>query len=966
MNGKIAFLRRSVNRRLTSPGALLALLLTILVLALPVHAAAQDFGTVSIGQTSAAKQQTLTFTRAGTVSTIAALTQGTQHLDFTVVSGGSCTVGSSYNVGDTCTVKVTFTPTLAGFRNGAVTLQDGSGNIIATGYVRGIGSGPQVSFLPMSQHALGSGFSHFDTPFGVAVDGAGNVFFANFANYKINAGVYEILAKDGSVNLLGGGFSFGTVTGVAVDGAGNVFFADSQNNAVYEIPAPNYSTVKQLGGGFYDPWGIAVDWNGNVFVADSGNKAVKEILAPGYSTVKTLGSAGSFSFPVWVAVDGKGNVFVGDNGDGSVREILAAGGYTTVNLFADNVGADPGVAVDGIGNLFVTAHDKKTLSEYMAASGYATVSTYQLGNGFAQPEGIAVDGSGNVFITDFTNNIVVKLDYADAPSLTFATATPVGKTDTTDPAQTVTVQNIGNAPLTFQPFVAGNLLDAVLASSGATDCSVLSNLQLASGAACTLGIEFAPAHSGLLSGYVKLVDNALNAALATQTITLQGKGTQGTGSINFPNPGPQTYGTPLQLTATAPSVATIIFTVTSGPASVTGSTLTFTGTGSVTVRADQAANADYTAATASVTFTVNPAPLTVTANNKTRSYGSANPSLDGTLTGVVSADNITATYATTATATSDVGAYPITATLIDLNKRLSNYVVTNTSGTLTITAVATATKLQSSATTVNLPSTFTLTAKVSSTAGTPAGTVTFSSGTTSLGTATLDNTGTANLAVTTAPTGTDSITAAFIGSKDYAASSSGVVTVIVYSGSPNYNLKASPTTLSIKQGQSGTTTISLTGVNGYAGTVSFSCGSLPAGMGCNFAPASLVAKTDGSAVTSILTITTTGPTAMLNRAGGNPLFAMYWAMGFGAFGFVLVGTGIRRKTAVMILLAMLTLALMLSMAACGGSSSSSSGNNGSGTPVGSSIVTVSAVASASGTQPATPTQAVSLTVNVTQ
>ena len=88
-----------------------------------------------------------------------------------------------------------------------------------------------------------------------------------------------------------------------------------------------------------------------------------------------------------------------------------------------------------------------------------------------------------------------------------------------------------------------------------------------------------------------------------------------------------------------------------------------------------------------LSLTVNPAPLSVTVNSQMKVYGAALPTLTGTLTGVVNGDNITVTYATTATSTSDVviGGYPITATLVDPDGRLANYTVTNTPGTLTIT-----------------------------------------------------------------------------------------------------------------------------------------------------------------------------------------------------------------------------------------------------------------------------------------
>src|SRR5208282_3417771 len=67
---------------------------------------------------------------------------------------------------------------------------------------------------------------------------------------------------------------------------------------------------------------------------------------------------------------------------------------------------------------------------------------------------------------------------------------------------------------------------------------------------------------------------------------------------------PVTYGvSPITLTATASSGLPVTFSIVSGPGTVSGSTLTITGVGTVVVAANQAGNADYTAA-AQVTQTV--------------------------------------------------------------------------------------------------------------------------------------------------------------------------------------------------------------------------------------------------------------------------------------------------------------------------------------------------------------------------
>ena len=83
-------------------------------------------------------------------------------------------------------------------------------------------------------------------------------------------------------------------------------------------------------------------------------------------------------------------------------------------------------------------------------------------------------------------------------------------------------------------------------------------------------------------------------------------------------------------------------------------------------------------------LTVNKATLTVAADNKSRGYGAANPVLTGQLTGIQNNDNLTVSYATTATQSSAAGTYPITPTLNDPNSKGGNYDVQLTNGVLTV------------------------------------------------------------------------------------------------------------------------------------------------------------------------------------------------------------------------------------------------------------------------------------------
>jgi hypothetical protein len=97
---------------------------------------------------------------------------------------------------------------------------------------------------------------------------------------------------------------------------------------------------------------------------------------------------------------------------------------------------------------------------------------------------------------------------------------------------------------------------------------------------------------------------------------------------------------------------------------------------------------NYMVSSTDGTLTVTDAGITITVANATRGYGAANPAFSGTILGVVDGDGISASYATTATAASPIGTYPITATPVDPNGKLSDYDVAITPGTLTVTAVS--------------------------------------------------------------------------------------------------------------------------------------------------------------------------------------------------------------------------------------------------------------------------------------
>ena len=127
---------------------------------------------------------------------------------------------------------------------------------------------------------------------------------------------------------------------------------------------------------------------------------------------------------------------------------------------------------------------------------------------------------------------------------------------------------------------------------------------------------------------ITFATNSLTAANYTftalpGTLTI----TQAAQSITFPPISNQTYGAALTLAATASSGLQVSYTV-SGPATLAGSLLTITGTGSISLTASQAGDANHSAAApVTQTFTAGLASQTITFTGLPASavYGSAGP-----------------------------------------------------------------------------------------------------------------------------------------------------------------------------------------------------------------------------------------------------------------------------------------------------------------------------------------------------
>jgi len=450
-----------------------------------------------------------------TLGTPAVLTQGAPDLDFKL-AGGTCT--GIFAAGASCTVNVTFAPLAPGVRMGGVQFTDSRDKLLTSTPVYGQGQGPAIAFGAGAQTTLAIGVN---SPSGVAVDAAGNVFVVDFLGSRVLK-----VSPSGVQTGVGVGLRFPNT--VAVDGGGNVFIADSGNNRVVRVSPDGTQTL--VGTGLKLPQGVAVDGAGNVFIADySNNRVVKIAAASGLQMV--VGSG--LSFPYSVAVDGSGNIYIADYGNDRVVKVSAMGVQSPV---ASGLNHPTAVAVDAAGSVLIADTFNNRVLE-VSIAGPQTTLVGELN----RPQGVAMDGAGNLFIADSGNNRVVQVQRSSPSALTFP-LTYVGQSST----RTATIQNIGNQRLNaVAPGLTIGTNYQLAGGNSPADCNA--RFALAPGTSCDLDISFTPKAPGSFQSTVVLTDNSLNGAPATQTLNLSG--TSMLQAIATVNAASAQYSDPVTLTA---------------------------------------------------------------------------------------------------------------------------------------------------------------------------------------------------------------------------------------------------------------------------------------------------------------------------------------------------------------------------------------------------------------------------------
>ncbi len=345
---------------------------------------------------------------------------------------------------------------------------------------------------PGSADGAGSA-ARFNSPGGVAVDGAGVLYVMDTYNYLIRKvtpdGTVTTLAGkagfSGSADGTGGAARFGRSQGLAVDAAGNLYVADMENSTIRKVtPAGGVSTLAGMAGQtgsadgagsaarFYLPFGVAVDGAGNLYVGDSANGTVRVVTPAGlvrtlagkagsFGNVDATGAAARFGTPWGVAVDSVGLVYVTDLHNNEVREITPEGAVATLAGLAlrDKQGNPVGGSADGTGSaarfnqpyavtadraggLYVADALNNTLRQMVRTGGNWVVTTFAGlagsagsadGTGalarFSGPAGVAVDVGGNLFVADRNNHTIRQVTPAGTVTTLGGKAGVAGGTD---------------------------------------------------------------------------------------------------------------------------------------------------------------------------------------------------------------------------------------------------------------------------------------------------------------------------------------------------------------------------------------------------------------------------------------------------------------------------------------------------------------------------------------------------------
>jgi hypothetical protein len=674
------------------------------------------FGTQTVGTTSAAQSVTLTNNGPGTTNISGILISG----DYAQTN----TCGPTLDPGNSCTINVSFAPASSGPRIGRLTINDDAAIAPQTVSLCGIGTAngaaltvnfgcgfpnstgltlnggasvPSLSGrLRLTDGNTGEARSAFTT---VAVNASSfvNDFLFQLTNPSADGFTFAVQNKaNTAVGASGGGLGYGNSSPT---GTGGIPTSVAVKFDLFTNISPNGESNNGTGiytnGAFpglpdFDltPSGISLH-SGHIFAVhmtyDGANLAwtITDTV-----TGKSFSTSAAINIPGTVGAQTAFVGFTGGTGGLTATQDILAWTYQT-DASAPVALASP-TSLTFSGQTVGTSSPSQPITLTNNGPGSLTINSISASGDFSETDNcvspLAASSSCTINITftpTATGTRSGMLTVSDSAFITPQTV-PLSGAGLQDATTTTLVSSLPTStfgqPVTFTATLTPATPTSAPAPTGTisfTDgTTTLATVAVAANTASFTTSSLTAGSHGITATYSgdPLYSGSASAAFV-QTVN------QATPVITWNTPAPITYGTPLdvsQLNAAANVPGTLAYSPAAG-------TVLNAGTQTLSVTFTPADALDYTNAGATVSLTVNPAPLTVTAANANRQYGQANPAFTGTITGLQNGDNITASYSTVADPTSPVGTYAIVPALVDPDNKLSNYSVTPSNGTLTIT-----------------------------------------------------------------------------------------------------------------------------------------------------------------------------------------------------------------------------------------------------------------------------------------
>ncbi len=476
-----------------------------------------------------------------------------------------------------------------------------------------------------------------NNPWSVVVDASGNVFYSD----QGNGCLYKLTPSDSSYTETQIDCTMNSPQGMVIDAAGNLYLTETAGDVVeYRLSSGTYTKVSTpVITGLSNSTGVWADPSGNLLVSNTGAGEITKLAfadPPTLTFASTAVSATSSDSPQTIILTNNGNAPLtfpvpATDLNPAISSGFELGNSSTCPQISLNSSAGtlaPGAsctdvlsfvpnAVGSITGALAITDDTLNAS----APGYATQNVRLTGTSTLPVPTVAFSVPGHTygdapFAVAAASNSPGAFTYA----VVSGPASLAGNTVTLTGTGTVVLQAVqaatanyaaASASATFT--VAAGIPTVTFSVPGHTYGDAPFAVAAASNSpgAFTYAVVSGPAslagNTVTLTGTGTVVLQAVQAATAnyasasaSATFTVAAE----IPTVTFSVPG-HTYGdAPFAVAAASNSPGAFTYAVVSGPASLTGNTVTLTGTGTVVLQAVQAATANYAATSASATFTV--------------------------------------------------------------------------------------------------------------------------------------------------------------------------------------------------------------------------------------------------------------------------------------------------------------------------------------------------------------------------